>query len=367
MQTSEAATAVTRQLDLGPPSSASRRGSEYAQLSRQIKQAGLLERRGRYYAWKIAATVVALAAGWTAFVMVGDSWWQLAVAAFLAVAFTQIGFLGHDAGHRQIFGSRRASYVAGVLLGNLGIGLSYGWWVSKHNRHHAHPNQEGADPDIAVNAVAFTAAQARASRGVARLAFRYQAYLFFPLLLGEAVSLHVASVKALAHRAARNRSWERALITVHFVGYLTAVFLVLSPVKAAVFILVQQGLFGLYLGSSFAPNHKGMPTLDASDQTDFLRRQVITSRNVRGGWLTDFALGGLNYQIEHHLFPSMPRPNLRRSQDLVRAFCEQRGLPYCETSFAGSFAQALRHLHAVGRPDHPTAVTAEPSLAVGDG
>jgi fatty acid desaturase len=357
MQTSEAATAVTRQLDLGPPSSASRRGSEYAQLSRQIKQAGLLERRGRYYAWKIAATVVALAAGWTAFVMVGDSWWQLAVAAFLAVAFTQIGFLGHDAGHRQIFGSRRPSYVAGVLLGNLGIGLSYGWWVSKHNRHHAHPNQEGADPDIAVNAVAFTAAQARASRGVARLAFRYQAYLFFPLLLGEAVSLHVASVKALAHRAARNRSWERALITVHFVGYLTAVLLVLSPVKAVVFILVQQGLFGLYLGCSFAPNHKGMPILDATGRSDFLRRQVLTSRNVRGGWLTDLALGGLNYQIEHHLFPSMPRPNLRRAQVLIEAFCHQQGLPYCQTSLAGSYAQALRHLNAVGRLTHPGTAT----------
>jgi fatty acid desaturase len=357
MRMSEAATAATRQRQLGPTSPASRRGSEYSQLSRQIKEAGLLERRGGYYAWKIAATVVALAAGWTVFVMVGNSWWQLAVAAFLAVAFTQIGFLGHDAGHRQIFGSRRASYVAGVLLGNLGIGLSYGWWVSKHNRHHAHPNQEGADPDIAVNAVAFTAAQARASRGVARLAFRYQAYLFFPLLLGEAVSLHVASVRALAHRAARNRSWERALITVHFVGYLTAVFLVLSPVKAAVFILVQQGLFGLYLGCSFAPNHKGMPILDATGRSDFLRRQVLTSRNVRGGWLTDLALGGLNYQIEHHLFPSMPRPNLRRAQVLIEAFCQQQGLPYCQSSVAGSYAQALRHLNAVGRLAHPGVAT----------
>ena len=357
MRTSEAATAVTGQRQLGPASSASRRGSEYAQLSRQIKEAGLLERRGGYYAWKIAATAVALAAGWAVFVMVGNSWWQLAVAAFLAVVFTQIGFLGHDAGHRQIFGSRRASYVAGVLLGNLGIGLSYGWWVGKHNRHHAHPNQEGADPDIAVSALAFTAAQARASRGVARLAFRYQAYLFFPLLLGEAVSLHVASVQALAHRSARHRSWERALITVHGAGYLTAVFLVLSPVKAVVFILVQQGLFGLYLGCSFAPNHKGMPILDATSRSDFLRRQVLTSRNVRGGWLTDLALGGLNYQIEHHLFPSMPRPNLRRAQALIKAFCQQHGLPYCQTSLAGSYAQALRHLNAVGRLTHPGTAT----------
>jgi fatty acid desaturase len=357
MRTSEAATAVTRQLQLAPASAAPRRGSEYAELSRQIKQAGLLQRRRGYYAWKIGATAAALAAGWTVFVMVGNSWWQLAVAAFLAVVFTQIGFLGHDAGHRQIFGSRRASHVLGAVLGNLGIGLSYGWWVGKHNRHHAHPNQEGADPDIAVGALAFTAAQARASRGAARLLFRYQAYLFFPLLLGEAVSLHVASVQALARPAARHRSWERALLAAHGAGYLTAVFLVLSPVKAVVFILVQQGLFGLYLGCSFAPNHKGMPILDATGRSDFLRRQVLTSRNVRGGWLTDLALGGLNYQIEHHLFPSMPRPNLRRAQTLIEAFCQQHGLPYCQASLAGSYAQALRHLNAVGKLTHPGTAT----------
>jgi fatty acid desaturase len=346
---------VTRPAQLAAP--APRRGSEYAELSRQVRQAGLLDRCPGYYVWKIAVTIGLLAAGWTVFVVAGNSWWQLPVAAFLAAVFTQIGFLGHDAGHRQIFGTRRASYIAGVLLGNLGIGLSYGWWVDKHNRHHAHPNTEDADPDIAVGALAFSQAQARASGRFARLVFRYQAYLFFPLLLLEGVSLHVASVRALARRAARRRAGERALFAVHAAGYLTAVFLVLSPVRAVVFIIVQQGLFGLYLGCSFAPNHKGMPILDAADRSDFLRRQVLTSRNVRGGRLTDFALGGLNYQIEHHLFPSMPRPSLRRSQALIEAFCRERGLPYCQASLAGSYAQALRHLNTVGKPARPGTAT----------
>jgi fatty acid desaturase len=110
-----------------------------------------------------------------------------------------------------------------------------------------------------------------------------------------------------------------------------------------------QGLFGLYLGCCFAPNHKGMPVLE----DDYLRRQVLTSRNVRGGRLVDFALGGLNYQIEHHLFPSMPRPSLRRAQPLVRAFCAERGLAYSESSVFGSFVEALRHLHAAGAPLRP--------------
>ena len=325
------------------------RGSEYAELSRQIKRAGLLERRPRYYAWKITVTAGLLIAGWAALAVIGDSWWQLAVAVFLAVMFTQAGFLGHDAGHRQVFRSRKGNYITGLLLGNLGIGLSYGWWVSKHNRHHAHPNQEGADPDIAIGVLAFSETQARAGRGLLRLAFRFQAFLFFPLLLLEGISLHAASIRALVSRGSRHRAWEGGLLAIHVAGYFTVVFLVLSPVRAVAFILVQQGLLGLYLGASFAPNHKGMPVMDATDRTGFLRRQVLTSRNVRGGWLTDLALGGLNYQIEHHLFPSMPRPNLRHSQTIIRAFCQQRDVPYCETSLAGSYASALRHLHSVGK------------------
>jgi fatty acid desaturase len=342
-----------------PTPPAAPRGSAYAQLSRQVKQAGLLERRPRRYIWRIAITATLLAAGWAAFVLVGNSWWQLAVAAFLAVMFTQVGFLGHDAGHLQIAGSRRVSYILGVLLGNLGIGLGYGWWVDKHNRHHAHPNTEGADPDVMMHVLAFTPAQARGSRGLSRMMFRNQAYLFFPLLLGEAFSVHVASIRALLRRDSRVRPAEAALLATHLAGYLAVVFLVLSPVKAVVFILVQQGLFGVYLGSAFAPNHKGMLILDAADQSDFLCRQVLTSRNVRGGWLTDIALGGLNYQIEHHLFPSMPRPNLRRAQPLIREFCQQRGVPYCEASLVGSYAQALRHLAAMGRLSRPIAAPAE--------
>jgi fatty acid desaturase len=339
--------------DLSAPVTASahqaQRGTGYARLSRQVREAGLLDRRTGHYAWQITITVGLLLGGWAVFLLVGDSWWQLAVAAYLAVMFTQLGFLGHDAGHRQISGSRRVSYVLGILLGNLGIGLSYGWWVSKHNRHHANPNTEGADPDITMKALAMTARQAAASRGLSRTIFRFQAYLFFPMLLGEAASLHVASIKALAGRADRRRPAEAVLLGLHIAGYLAVVFAVLSPLKAIIFILVQQGLFGVYMGASFAPNHKGMPILQPGDEHDFLRRQVLTSRNIRGGWFTDLALGGLNYQIEHHLFPSMPRASLRRSQALISDFCRHEGLPYCQTSLVGSYAQALRYLNAIGR------------------
>lgn len=326
------------------------RGSDYAVLLQQVKAAGLLNRRPGYYTVRIAITATLFVAGWTAFVLLGESWWQLAIAAFLAFTFTQIGFIGHDAGHRQIFRSRRWNYLVGLVHGNLAIGLSYGWWVDKHTRHHAYPNHEGRDPDIEIGALAFTAAQASQKRGVTRIIARHQRYFFFPLLLLEAVQLHVSSLQALRARGMRYRKPEAVLLILHAVGYLGIVLLVLPPLQALVFIAVQQGLFGLYLGLSFAPNHKGMPILAPGEEADFLRRQVLTSRNVHGGVVVDFLLGGLNYQIEHHLFPSMPRPNLKRSQDLIRSFCQARGVAYLDTSLWRSYGQALRYLHHVGRP-----------------
>lgn len=340
------------------------RGSDYAVLLRRARQAGLLDRRLGYYAWRSAVTALAFAAGWAAFFFIGNSWWQLGVAAFLAVVFAQIAFLGHDAGHRQIFGGRRANYLFGAIAGNLGIGLSIGWWTSNHNRHHAHPNTEGSDPDV-MGVLAFSGDRARTGKGIRGFVFRYQAWLFFPLLFLEAGSLHYASVRAVLRWAIPNRALEAVLLAAHTAGYLAAVFLVLSPGKAVAFIAVQQGLFGFYMGCTFAPNHKGMEVLAEGDSTDFLRRQVLTSRNVGGGRLIDVAMGGLNYQIEHHLFPSMPRANLHRAQPLVEDFCRELELPYCQTSLLDSYRRALSHLHTVGRHARPLPPAVEQGKELG--
>jgi fatty acid desaturase len=344
--------AVDQPLPVGLPSPMGR-WSEYTVLSRQLKQAGLLERRRGWYGVRIGGNLVLLAAGGVAFVLLGESWWQLLTAVYLAVVATQLTFVGHDAGHRQIFRSRRANDLVGLAHGNLLVGISFGWWVPKHNAHHTNPNDEELDPDIGIAVLAFTAAQARGKRGLARVIARSQAWLFFPLLLLEAAHLHVASVKAILGGRGRANVVEGLLLVVHVVAYVTVLVVVLTPVQALAFALVQQGLFGLYLGCAFAPNHKGMPTLTQADELDFLRRQVLTSRNVAGSRLVDVVLGGLNYQIEHHLFPNMPRPNLRRAQPLVREFCRQHELAYTEASLVGSYAQALRHLHAVGAPLRP--------------
>jgi fatty acid desaturase len=360
MRTERALTAVPP----GGPSSAHElpgavdpSAASFRALALQVRALGLLDRRPGYYRVKIIATIAAFFAGWALFVMAGDSWAALAVAPLVGMTFTQLGFIGHDAGHNQVFGTRWRNRLLGLAVGNALIGLSFGWWVPKHNAHHAHPNELGRDPDIGVESV-LPAPDAPGGRRhpVAAWMARWQAPLFFPLMLLRSSGMHVLGIKRLVRRRDRASAVEAALIALHAALYLTVVLWVLSPLKALAFVAAQQAVFSLYLGISFAPNHKGMPIIESATAAGFARRQVITARNIGGGRFTTFMLGGLNYQIEHHLFPSMPRPNLRRVQGPVRDFCAAAGLRYSEESFVESFRQIVRHLSDAGaatslRPD----------------
>ncbi|MFE1443771.1 fatty acid desaturase family protein [Streptomyces sp. NPDC058739] len=330
-------------------------GSDFARLSRKIAAAGLLERRPGYYALRTTVVAGLYVGGWAAVALIGDSWWTLAVAGFLAVAFGQVALLAHDAAHRQVFRRRRASEVSGRIAG-AGIGMGYGWWQDKHTRHHANPNHEELDPDLDPDLLVWSQDQARAAKGLPRLIGRWQAFLFFPLLTLEGFNLHVSSAKALANRSLKHRTLDGALLFAHFAVYLTVLLWLLPTGMAIAFVAVHQCLFGVYLGSVFAPNHKGMPILKGEDRPDFLRRQVLTSRNVHGGRFTDVVLGGLNHQIEHHLFPSMPSPNLRKARTIVRRHCQELALDYVETGLLTSYRRTLSSLHQAGAPlRHPRA------------
>ena len=321
---------------------------DFAELSRRVRQQGLFLRRRGYYAIKISASVAVLAALAVLAAMLGNSWWNLTFAAGIAFVLAQIGFIGHDAGHRQVWTRRRGNDVIGVILANLLSGFSFDWWQAKHTRHHAHPNSEGKDPDIAAGALVYTPAQNGRRGRFGRRFSRIQQYLLVPLLFLEALNLHVASMRALARRRDRAALIEIALLVVHGGVFFVGPFLILSPVRAAIFILVTQALFGFYLGASFLTNHVGMPTVISSDGVGFLRRQVLTSRNLSGPSFVGFVFGGLDSQIEHHLFPTMPRANLRRARKVVRPFCAQHGIPYAEHSMWRAYRDVARHLRIVG-------------------
>jgi fatty acid desaturase len=321
----------------------------YRELSARIHAAGLMAPRTDYYAAKIAANLTLAAGCWTAFFLVGDSWWQLLVAVALGFSFVQSGFLGHDVGHRQVTSARGSRYVLGLVHMNLLIGAAYGWWVNHHNRHHSDPNNLDRDPDTVRRQVIFDVDElpAKGRTAFRRLVIRFQSVLFFVLLVQEAWRVHAAGFQTARAGALRNARLELGLVVLHGVLVLTAAFAVLSFWLAVVFVLVGQTVFGFYLGAVFAPNHKGMPVYRSSVELDWLHRQVLTSRNIRPGRLTDFFFGGLNYQIEHHLFPSMPRASLRHARPIVLEYCTTHAIPYREVSMAASYREVARYLGKV--------------------
>ena len=322
----------------------------YLELTRLIKQEGLLEKQRHYYWVKIISTLGLLALSITLMVIVNSLWLHLINAVFLAVVFAQLGFLGHDLGHRQVFTSSRWNDVLGLAVSFL-LGMERTWWVDKHNRHHSNPNQIGLDPDIDIPVLAFSEEEALEKRGFYRLLVKYQSFLFYPMLsLEGGFGLRLAGIQFLMRNRVKYPVTEPLLMGGHFVFYLGLVFLLIPVWQAVAFIIVHQLVFGLYMGSVFAPNHKGMPILDPEDGGSYLERQVLTSRNIRPNRIVNFIYGGLNYQIEHHLFPNMPRNRLGNARAIVRAFCRRYGIPYYETGVIRSQREILEFLHQVSAP-----------------
>lgn len=320
----------------------------FLQVSGVARELGLFRRTPWFYAMIAAAIAVCFAGAVAGFVLLGDAWYQLLIAAALGILFTQVAFLAHEAAHRQILSSGRANDRLSLVLGSI-VGMSYSWWDSKHSRHHANPNRVGRDPDIEVDTISFLETDAAASRGLVRLITRKQGWLFFPLLTLEGLNLHFLSVRHLLQRQPVKRRWtELSLLALRFAIVWTPVFFFLPVGMAFAFLGVQLAVFGVYMGASFAPNHKGMPIIAGGAKLDFFTKQVRTSRNVSGGWWATWLMGGLNYQVEHHLFPGMSRLHLSRARGIVRDYCVSHGVPYTETTLLRSYAIVIDYLNRVG-------------------
>ncbi|GFZ85751.1 fatty acid desaturase [Nesterenkonia alkaliphila] len=331
------------------PPRPNRQTNEFFELSKRVKEAGLMERNAQSYIGR--AVVLSLGFLGTAALMglVGQSLWQLAVAVLLGILFTQAAFLSHDAAHQQVFNNGRKNEWLSLLMGNLVVGMSYSWWVRKHGKHHANPNVIGKDGDIKAGTLAFVPGDAADRTGIAAWFAKRQGWFFFPILLFFGFVLHGQAVRAvLRGEKVKRRKVEASFLALRLIGYPLLIIWLLGPLLGLGFIAVQVAVFGVYMGASFAPNHKGMPLIPKDAEVDFLRRQVLTSRNISGGRPMGWAMGGLNYQIEHHLFPRMASPKLHKVRPLVREFCAEHGITYTETGLLSSYRIIIRYLNRVG-------------------
>ncbi|WP_104125753.1 acyl-CoA desaturase [Cryobacterium sp. Y57] len=323
--------------------------TEYSALLHTVRNLGLLGRRTGFYWIVFSVLVIATGGAAAGFVFLGDTWYQLIIAAALGLIFTQFAFLAHEASHRAVFTSGKANDRAGRILANLFVGISYAWWMTKHSRHHAQPNVIGKDPDIEPDFIVFTENDAKQVSRLGSFITRKQGYLFFPLLMFEGINLHIQGFKTVFGKNKVSERWvEITMLVTRLALYLAVIFYFLPLGMAFAFVGVQMAVFGVYMGATFAPNHKGMPQLPAESRVDFLRRQVLTSRNIRGGTFIDHYMGGLNYQIEHHLFPNMARPYLRQAQVIAKGYCLSHDVKYTETGVFESYGIVIAYLNKVG-------------------
>jgi fatty acid desaturase len=266
--------------------------------------------------------------------------WQ-SVALFVAGSFLfyRLGWLMHDAAHGGTFGTpdgnRRFAALTAGILGEFPTGWSYG-----HGRHHAAPNVRGRDLD-------------QSERWDPTRRYRTWPGAFVGLLLFSTFRGHTLPKTLLllglrdgffCYQVARER-FPRELagaltgLTVQL-GFFCALFGALGPLVFFAHTVVGM----LYLNTVFAGNHYDLEHFDeASAATlSFAELQLRTSRNYPPGPLAAFVFGGLEYQIEHHLFPSMPRAGLAKAAPFVRAYCDAHGLPYHQQSFVQSIIGVLR-------------------------
>jgi fatty acid desaturase len=322
--------------------------SDFADLLGTVRDAGLLRRRRLFYIGNFLLVTLAMVAAWIGFAYLRGSWFELLIAGAMGVLLTQYAFMGHESAHRQVWQSARANDFSARILCDLIVGMSYSWWMNKHSRHHASPNTVDRDPDIEKDFLVFQEKQARELRGVAAWLAPRQGWIFFPALTLEGLNLHMQAFRTVLSRGqVDKRALEIILLLVRNGGYVAVLFSFLPLGMAFAFLGVQMAVFGVYMGASFAPNHKGMPQIAADARIDFLRRQVTTSRNIHGAGMTTF-MGGLNYQIEHHLFPSMARPYLKRASEMVREYCAARDVSYTSVKALESYGIVIRYFNRVG-------------------
>jgi fatty acid desaturase len=307
----------------------------YKAMRERVRAEGLYTRDYGYYF--LYSTLILLGTALSLYLITisPNPLFQALNGIFLAFVLVQAGMLGHDAAHGQVFQSRKANRTFSTLVLSLFGGLSESYWHDKHTAHHTHVNHTEGDPDLDLP-FSFSEKQiAGASPFVKKYILPYQHVFFFlalPFIYTQMLVIY--NMHTLRHFSLKS-ACEIALIGVHFVILFFFLFSYLPLISVVTFLVAHIMVSGIYLSMVFAPNHKGQDVVHGSDEATW-RHQIELTRNLFPSPLIFHLCGGLNFQIEHHLFPNLPRPNYWRVQPLVKKFCEENNIEYYETTWRGS-------------------------------
>jgi fatty acid desaturase len=312
-------------------------------LHEQLEQRGLFA-PSHFWKRKLALWVPAfvLAYGAMMVVPVGPLW--LLLAPLASVALLTMGFAGHDAGHYALSRKPWVNDLWGQVAMTLLCGMSFGSWRSRHNLHHAKCQEMDEDPDMHFG-VLFSVYPNSANwqTPLGRFFLRIQKWAFWPLSSLYWVTLGYDGIRDLFQRP-QDTKIDRVLIPMHWLGLLIVPGFVFGWPRAILAFVTMSCLSSLMTASVFIPNHIGMRRVAGGQKLSYLEQQITTSRNIDNPRALDFYYGGLNSQIEHHLFPRVPHHRYRAMRPFVRAFCKEHGLSYQQTGLYRALASVGNHL-----------------------
>jgi len=297
-----------------------------------------------FWRWNLLGWVPLFFLSYGALIVAPPGWWWLFLIPAASVALLRMGYVGHDAGHYALSKKRWVNDFWGQFGMTFLCGMSFGFWRSRHNRHHAHCQEIDGDPDMHFG-VLFSVYPRSASwhTPLGRFFLRIQKWSFWPLATFYWLTLRYDAIRDLFQRPKETRI-DRFLLPLHWIVLLILPGLLFGWHRALLAYVSVSCLSSLMTVSVFIPNHMGMRHLVDGDKLSYLEQQITTSRNISNPPLLDFYYGGLNSQIEHHLFPRVAHNRYRQMRPLVRAFCLDQGIPYHEATLYRALAVVGNHL-----------------------
>jgi fatty acid desaturase len=312
-------------------------------LHAEIRRHGLFE-PCRFWIRKLMIWLPLFAVSYATLVATPPGWWWLLLVPVAAVSQLTMGFLGHDAGHYAMSRRPWVNDVWGQVGMTLLCGMSFGFWRSRHNAHHAHCQEIEGDPDMHFG-VLFSVYPNSANwhSRLGRFFLSIQKWAFWPLSSFYWVTLRYDAIRDLFQQPKQTRV-DRFLLPLHWITLVVLPGLVVGWQGTLLAYLAVSCLSSLMTASVFIPNHIGMRRLGPGERLSYLEQQITSSRNIANPRVLDFYFGGLNSQIEHHLFPRVSHNRYRAMRPIVRLFCEKRGLPYHEAGLFRALASVGNHL-----------------------
>ncbi len=319
---------------------------ELGSLRTELRNAGVFEHR-EIRSWLKLALLVSLTAG-CLFVISRFGWISaLALVPVCAVLCTAAAMMGHEGSHRSTSASPTRNSFMAYLAFPVFSGLSLLYWREKHDRlHHGHPNVENVDPDIRPFPFASTRTTHERCGPKERWFQRnFQKWAFWPMSTLMALGMRRSSLVFLAKLPKRfNREWWMdvgALVT-HYSLWLVVPSLIWGPLIAfLIYSSIWAGV-GVFLVLVFLPAHAGLPIL-AEQNKDWLH-QLETTRNLEMPKFISYFFIGLDYQVEHHLFPKIPHQHLPKAAAITSAWCKRHGIPYLTEPYHHALADAARYM-----------------------